>query len=134
MEVQTITIPFAERQDSGPHVIRTNAHFRQPVRKVAVALSGYTARFTEGDHHLQLLTVKVDATILPGPVNEPDFGEVWPVELTATLGLRDEEGWILSSAWDDPYAGEITCCVMAELGRDFPFDDDRPPVPPIFEG
>ena len=114
MDLRTITIPFASVQGFGPNQLRVRVLYGQPVLQAAAAVSGYTARFTNGDHELKMVTVKVEAQVA-GPVEEPDYGKVWVVDVFATLGLRDASG-----NWDDPYEGEITCCLMADLGRVLP--------------
>src|SRR5262245_24935989 len=110
MELATLRIPFSSVVGSGPHIVKVIVPFEQPVAKAAVALSGYTASYSSGDHELHALTVKVEATILPGPIEEHDIGSVWEVQVLGTLGLRDDSG-----NWDDPYEGEIVAVLMTEL-------------------
>jgi hypothetical protein len=111
VEVRSVQIPFPSVQGHGPETKRVRVFFARRVVTAAVALSGYSARYSNGDHELRLLTVTADVEVGSEPVDR-DSGRFWYVDVIAQLGLRDASG-----NWDDPYEGEVNCCVFAELSR-----------------
>lgn len=67
-----------------------------------VALTGYSAQYDDGDHHLQRLTVLLGA----GAAVRVDEG--WEVRVVSEFNLRDENG-------DDSYSGRIGFVLLVEL-------------------
>jgi hypothetical protein len=100
MELRTGSLDFSlPLSGSGPRTPNTTLVFPRAVVAAAAGLSGYTASFTSGDHHVGRAEIRLETSILSNTVT-----------VTGTLGLRD---W--SGDWDDPYNGTLDFGVVAEL-------------------
>src|SRR5262245_28203210 len=100
MELRTGSLDFSlPLARGGPRTATTTLVFPRPVRVAVAGLSGYTASYTSGDHHLGRSEIRLETGILNNTVT-----------VTGTFGLRD---W--SGDWDDPYNGTLDFVVLAEL-------------------
>ena len=108
MEIQRDSISFDSSKSSGPRVSPPKTiTFSGPIKQAVALLTGTDFGFSpsDGDHHLGLVEIKVDASVQP---NTPQ------VQVTATLGVRD---WSASgrSDFNNPYFGTVYFAVLAEL-------------------
>lgn len=99
MDIRTASLNFPRSSGSGPRQAEQAVIFPREVDNAVVALTGYSAGFVGGDHHLGRMQVELDAEINANVVI-----------VRATFGVRD---W--SGDWDDDYAGTINATVLAEL-------------------
>lgn len=99
MEIRTTSFNFPRMRGNGPRVSEQSVVFPRGVDLAVAAMTGYSAGFRGGDHHLGRLTVQIDTQVTANVV-----------VVRTTYGLRD---W--SGDWDDDYAGTIDVCVLAEL-------------------
>lgn len=99
MEIRLASLNFPRMRGNGPRIAEQTIIFPRGVDNAIAALTGYSAGFRGGDHHLGRVQIKLDTEINANVVI-----------VRATLGLRD---W--SGDWDDDYAGTIQASVLAEL-------------------
>lgn len=99
MEVRLASMNFPRMRGSGPRIAEQSIIFPRAVDNAVAALTGYSAGFRGGDHHLARMQIKVDTEVNANVVI-----------VRATFALRD---W--SGDWDDDYAGTIQASVLAEL-------------------
>ena len=100
MEIRTDSISFGSFRGSGPRTDTKDITFSRNVTQATAVLTGADFGFSpRDDHHLGMVDIKVDASILGSTVR-----------VTATLGVRD---W--SDNWDDNYEGNVYFAVLAEL-------------------
>jgi len=102
MEFKTDSISFGRFKGSGPRTDSKSITFSGTVKQATAILTGTDFGFSpRDDHHLGMVDLKVDASILPS-------GNA--INVTATFGVRD---W--SDNWDDDYEGTVYFAVLAEL-------------------
>ncbi len=99
LEFITDSLDFERAKGSGPRIATKDIVFDYPVIQATALLTGTDFRFSEDDHHLGRVDVKVDATVSGNTVT-----------VTATFGLRD---W--SGSWNDKYEGTVYFAVIAEV-------------------
>lgn len=99
MEIRTTSFNFPRMRGSGPRVSEQSIVFPRGVDLAVAAITGYSAGFRGGDHHLGRITAQLDTQVTANVVT-----------VRTTYGLRD---W--SGDWDDDYAGTIDVCVLADL-------------------
>jgi len=100
MEMRTDSIRFNRFRGSGPRTDTKDVTFPRTVTQAIAILTGADFGFSpRDDHHLGLVDLKVDASILGTTVR-----------VTATFGVRD---W--SDNWDDNYEGAVHFAVLADL-------------------
>jgi hypothetical protein len=117
MDVQTGEFNFPSGSGSGPRQTKMRHAFNERIGQASVALTGFQAQFTDGDHHFGRLEVGLGHRI----VNNSTTGH--EVEVFGTFGLRD-----LSNHWDDNYAGKIQYCLLTIPERTRPIIG--PPINP----
>ena len=100
METRSGRLEFLPQ--SSAHTVVLRIGFDRPVLSVAVALSGYEARYVSSDHHVRQLTVDLRA----GPGGRVDDG--WEARLVGTLYLHDDDG--------NSFTGWIDYLLFVELG------------------
>lgn len=104
--IESHTIDFPSR--TGERNINFRVTFLKPIVKAWVALAGYEAQYTNGDHHVKRLTVMLSCTL--GARTD----EGWEVNVNARFNLRDKNA-------DDPFQGKINFVIFAEpQGRIIP--------------
>jgi len=74
--------------------------FNARVREAEASIKGFEIGYTEGDHELYKEMINI--------FNVRPEGET--VSFEVEFGLRDDSG-----NWDDPYSGQVTVLVMADL-------------------
>jgi hypothetical protein len=100
MEIKTGSISFGRARGSGPRTDTQDITFSGNVNTATAILTGADFGFSpRDDHHLGMVNIKVDSSVLGSTV-----------QVTATLGVRD---W--SDNWDDNYEGVVHFAVVAEL-------------------
>jgi hypothetical protein len=104
----TIDIP----EGTGQRTIDHSFTFPRRISTAYVALTGFSARYTDSDHHVALLAVQLEAV-----PRDTEFGQM--VVVTARFHLRDKND-------DDRYSGRIDLVVFAEPEGFRPPIDDRP--------
>lgn len=99
MEMKSGTIEFPV--GTGERTQRMTFLFPRKVVETHVALTGYQAQYSNDDHHVKRITVKLSAQ--PGAHIDEGFEAI----VTATLNLRDRNA-------DDPYFGSISFVLFAQ--------------------
>ncbi len=99
MEIRSGSVLFEALRGGGPRTATSTVAFSRGVQRAVAGLTGYTAGFRGGDHHVGELDVGLDTEIDGSNAN-----------VTVRLGVRD---W--SGSWDDDYAGVVQFVVLAEL-------------------
>jgi hypothetical protein len=100
VEIKAGSISFGRDRGFGPRTDTQDVTFGGNVATATAILTGADFGFSpRNDHHLGMVNVKVDASVLGSTV-----------QVTATLGVRD---W--SDNWDDDYEGVVHFAVVAEL-------------------
>jgi hypothetical protein len=110
METRSGRLEFPPQ--SGSHSVVLRLGFDRPVLAVEVALAGYEARYTGGDHHVRQLTVDLRAEI-GGRVDDG-----WELRLVGTLFLKDDD--------NNSFTGWIDYLLFVELGK-------VPVFPPVLD-
>jgi len=100
VELRSGSVDFSQPlRGSGPRTASQTIVFPRSVIRAVAGISGYTAAFSGGDHHIGRLEVFLDTSINDNTVT-----------VSARFGLRD---W--SGDWDDDYDGTIEFVVLADL-------------------
>lgn len=99
MEIRSGSLLFESLRGGGPRSAVSTIGFNRGVLRAVAGLSGYSAGFRSGEHHVGELDVRLDTEIDGSNVN-----------VTATFGVRD---W--SGVWGDDYAGLAQFVVLADL-------------------
>jgi hypothetical protein len=100
MELRSGTIEFPV--GTGERSQTLTFLFPREVIESHVALTGYEAKYADGDHHIKRLTVKLFSKI------GARIDEGFEVVVTAVFNLRDEDG-------NDPYSGVISFVLFAQF-------------------
>jgi hypothetical protein len=108
LQPDSIEVP----EGTGERLIVQSYTFPRRLAAAYVALTGFSARYTDSDHHVALLAVQLEAA-----VRNTEFGQMVVVE--ARFHLRDHND-------DDRYSGRIDWLVFAEPERFRPPIDDGP--------
>lgn len=109
METRSGRLDFTPQ--SASHTVVLRLGFDRPVLAVEIALAGYEARYTGGDHHVRQLTVDLQAEV-GGRVDDG-----WEARIVGRLFLHDDD--------NNSFAGWIDYVVFVELGV-------RPGLPEVF--
>ncbi len=98
MDIRTGSITFAKgRGPSNPRTDNTTVVFPAAVTTAVAVLTGTDFGFSDDDHHLG----QIDVRVVANPIGSA-------VMVTATLGVRD---W--SGDFDDDYEGTVYFAVLA---------------------
>ena len=118
METRSGRLEFPPQ--SAPHTVALRVGFDRPVLSVAIAITGYDARYGGEDHHVGRLIVDLHAEV-GGRVDDG-----WEARIVGTLYLHDD---INSS-----FSGWIDYLLFVELGK-LPLPGDIGPIhDPVLEG
>lgn len=98
---------------TAPHTVALRLLFDRPVLAVAIGLTGYSARYSGGDHHVRELRVDLRAEV-GGRVDDG-----WEARIVGTLYLHDDS--------DSSFSGWIDYLLFVELGK-FPRPGEIGPI------
>ena len=119
METRSGRLDFTPH--SAPHTVALRLGFDRPVLSVAIALTGYEARYGASDHHVRQLTVDLQAAV-GGRVDDG-----WEARVIGTLYLHDDS--------NASFSGWIDYLLFVELGaRPGPPDVVGPLRDAVLEG
>lgn len=102
MEIRQRSFNFPRTSDTGPQSAEETITFARRVLRATAGITGYSARYDDGDHHLGRITVELSARVNPDDDTQ--------VIVSGVFGLRD---W--SNEWDDDYSGNLQYVVLADL-------------------
>jgi hypothetical protein len=118
METRSGRLEFPPQ--SAPNIVALRVVLDRPVLSVAIALTGYDARYGGDDHHVRQLIV--DLRVEPG--GRVDDG--WEVRIVGRLYLHDDD--------NSSFSGWIDYLLFVELGMRPNPGDVGPIDDPVLEG